>query len=77
MSGSSPGNSVAYSVPMLGQGVKKGFCRMVVSGENVRCLICAVGRCALFRVDVVGRLHDGGKLHSQSCALAGMTTEIW
>ena len=45
---------------------------MVVSSENVRCLICTVGRCALFGVEVVGRLHGDGKLHSQSCALAGV-----
>ena len=49
---------------------------MVVSGENVRCLICAFDRYALFGVEVVGRLHSGGKLRSRSCALAGVTTEI-
>ena len=77
MSGSSPGVSFGYSVYRLAQGVKKGFCRMVVSGENVRCLICTFGRCALFGVEVAGRLDGGGKLHSRSCALAGVITEIW
>ena len=75
MPGSSPGVSSGYSVYRLAEGVKKRFCRMVVSGENVRCLICTVGHCALCGVNVVGRLHGGRKLHSRSCASAGMTTE--